>query len=71
MFRCRVGSPPFVYVGIDPLGSVRVQMTGSHTGKITPLIVCDLNTVAVTIQHMLGVKSEHIYTVFNIGSALR
>ena len=44
MFRCRVGSPPFEYVSIDPLGSVRVQMTGSHSGKITPLIVCDLNT---------------------------
>ena len=62
MFRCRVGSPPFEYVSIDPLGSVRVQMTGSHSGKITPLIVCDLNTGAVTIQHMLGVRAEHVYT---------
>ena len=62
MFRCRVGSPPFEYVSIDPLGSVRVQMTGSHSGKITPLIVCDLNTGAVAIQHMLGVRAEHVYT---------
>ena len=61
LFRCRVGSPPFEYVSLDPLGSVRVQMTGSHTGKITPLIVCDLNTGAVCVQHMLGVKAQHIF----------
>ena len=60
LFRCRVGSPPFEYVSLDPLGSVRVQMTGSHTGKITPLIVCDLNTGAVCVQHMLGVKAQRL-----------
>ena len=49
-------------MSIDPLGSIRVQMTGSTTGKITPLIVCCLDTGAVNIQHMLGVKSEHVYT---------
>ena len=46
---------------MDPLGSVRVQMTGSHTGKMMPLIICDLNTGAVCVQHMLGVRAEHIF----------
>ena len=36
-------------------------MTGSHTGKMTPLIICDLNTGAVCVQHMLGVRAEHIF----------
>ena len=61
LFRCRVGSPPFEYISLDPLGSVRVQMTGSHSGKMTPLIICDLNTGAVCVQHMLGVRAEHIF----------
>ena len=36
-------------------------MTGSHSGKMTPLIICDLNTGAVCVQHMLGVRAEHIF----------
>ena len=36
-------------------------MYGSHTGKIVPLIICDLNTVAIAVESMLGVKAEHVY----------
>ena len=61
LFRCRAGAPPFEYISLDPLGSVRVQMTGSHSGKVTPLIICDLNTGAVSVQHMMGIRAEHVF----------
>ena len=31
LFRCRVGAPNFEYISLDPLGAVRVLMTGSHS----------------------------------------
>ena len=61
LFRCRVGAPPFQYVSLDPPGAVRVQMTGSHSGKISPLIICDLNNGAVSVEHMTGDRAEHVF----------
>ena len=61
LFRCRVGAPPFQYISRNPLGAVRVQMTGSHSGKMSPLIICDLNNGAVSVEHMMGVRAEHVY----------
>ena len=48
-------------MSIDPLGSVRVIVYGSHTTKLTPLIICDLNTRAVEVENMQGLKAESIY----------
>ena len=36
-------------------------MTGSHSGKLSPLIICDLNNGAVAVQSMMGVRAEHVY----------
>ena len=36
-------------------------MTGSHSEKVTPLIICDLNTAAVSVEHMMGVRAEHVF----------
>ena len=52
LFRCRIRSQPFQHVSLDPLVSVRVILYGNHTGKIVPLIVCDLNTGALAVESM-------------------
>ena len=36
-------------------------MTGSHSGKLSPLIICDLNNGAVAVESMMGVRAEHVY----------
>ena len=57
----RVGTPPFQHISLDPLGVIRVLMTGSHSGKLSPLNICDLNTSDVAVESMVGVKAEHVY----------
>ena len=61
LFRCRVGASPFQFISLDPLGAVRVLMTGSHSGKMSPLIICDLNNGAVSVEPIMGVRAEHVY----------
>ena len=58
---CRVASPPFQHISVDPLGAIRVLMTGSHSGKLAPLNLCNLNTGAIAVESMVGVRAEHIY----------
>ena len=41
-------------------------MTGSHSGKVTPLIICDLNNGAVSVEHMMGVRAEHIFLALHL-----
>ena len=43
------------------MGSIRVVFQGSNTGKLTPLIVCDLNTGAVAMESMVGCKAENVF----------
>ena len=49
LFRCRVGAPPFQHISLDPLGAIRVLMTGSHSGKLSPLIMYILPCSASSI----------------------
>merc|ERR1711895_340457 len=53
LFRCKVRTSPFQHC--------RVVFPGSATGKLTPLIVFDLNTGAVAMETMVGCKAENVF----------
>ena len=36
-------------------------MYGSHTEKLVPLIVCDLNTGAIAVESIQGAKAENVF----------
>ena len=48
-------------MSLDPLGTIRVILYGSHSGKLVPLIVCDLSTGAIAIENMQGNKAENVF----------
>ena len=61
LIRCKIGSSPFQHCSIDPLGPIGVAFPGSGTDKLTPLIMCDLNTGIVAMESMVGCKAENVF----------